>query len=92
MWRTLLPHALQSRSKPLCSTTVHSIRDLYDGELVRRLQPPDTAVMDWPGNDRLIQSLLVTSYPPVLSHMLPAFFETVATLSNKKAANELPYK
>jgi hypothetical protein len=74
----------KSRSKTFVQHHGALYKDIYD-EMNRRLQP--RAAMDLTTTDPAI----LTSYP-ILSHMLPAFFATVASLSKQKAALSLPFQ
>jgi hypothetical protein len=72
----------KSRSKNFIQHHGALYKDIYD-EMNRRLQPRAITTT--------APAILATSYP-ILSHMLPAFFETVATLSKQKALhNGQPY-
>jgi hypothetical protein len=77
----------KSRSKTFVQHHGALYKDIYD-EMNRRLQPPAATTKTTTKDS---DPAILTSYP-ILSHMLPAFFETVATLSKQKAAHDLPYK
>jgi hypothetical protein len=86
----------KSRSKTFVQHHGALYRDIYD-EMNRRLQPAaaaaaagvirtpaTTSTSTTTSTEDTDPAAILTSYP-ILSHMLPAFFETVATLSKQKA-------
>jgi hypothetical protein len=68
----------KSRSKNFIQHHGALYKDIYD-EMNRRLQPPANMTPTDP-------AILATASYPILSHMLPAFFDCVATLSKQKAS------
>lgn len=73
----------KSRSKTFIQHHGALYKDIYE-EMNRRLQPP--AELTTTEKDPAMLVSTSTSYP-ILSHMLPAFFETVATLSKQKSGH-----